>query len=469
MNQHVTLMGLDIGTTTASAMFATARLQQTGTGHIELDELHEVSADTIFTPYQAEQLFVDGLLAWIDGQFERSQISPTDVFGGGALITGLAAERENSAQLTARIHERLEDAVVATATDPRFEAWLAFMAAAAAVSRGVPGPVINLDIGGGTTNVALGEAGQVLATGSIFIGARHLQVTQGTYQIERISRHARRMFEVLGIAKSVGQQLEPAELKALVGFYVEALEAVVTGNSTAEHAKLVTELVQAPLSEGVPLGDAIVTLSGGVGELVYQQATMQGQSSQQTPFGDLGLDLASAILRSPLLGKDAREHIPARTGRATVFGLLRHATQVSGTTIYLTPATQLPLRDVPILGVLKRNTTDEQLSRLGSLTSQSQSGGCLIVDGVSTNAPALKTLAERIAHALESHHVEGDKPLVLIAAANVGKSLGSYITAWGTRQRNLLVLDELVPRDAQFVRVGRTHEHLVPVSFYGMN
>ena len=40
-------------------------------------------------------------------------------------------------------------------------------------------PILNLDIGGGTTNLALGLDGQVLATGCLFVGARHFEFVPG--------------------------------------------------------------------------------------------------------------------------------------------------------------------------------------------------------------------------------------------------------------------------------------------------
>ena len=48
----------------------------------------------------------------------------------------------------------------------------------------------------------------------------------------------------------------------------------------------------------------------------------------------------------------------------TDYGLLRHATQISGSTLFLPDPTILPLRDVPILGKLTSESTDEQIGRV---------------------------------------------------------------------------------------------------------
>jgi ethanolamine utilization protein EutA len=50
---------------------------------------------------------------------------------------------------------------------------------------------------------------------------------------------------------------------------------------------------------------------------------------------------------------------------------------------------------------------------------------------------------------------------------NLGKTLGHYVTAWGALPLRLVVIDEVSARDAQFLRLGRLREQVVPVSFYG--
>ena len=62
-----------------------------------------------------------------------------------------------------------------------------------------------------------------------------------------------------------------------------------------------------------------------------------------------------------------------------------------------------------------------------------------------------------------------DQPLVLLVAENVGKVLGNYITEWGALPLNLVVVDEIAAPRAQYVRIGRLHKQVVPVSFYGLH
>ena len=61
----------------------------------------------------------------------------------------------------------------------------------------------------------------------------------------------------------------------------------------------------------------VVTFSGGVGELIYQQVAGEGLPTT-TYFGDLGIDLARRIIASPLLAANLEQFVPENRGRATV-------------------------------------------------------------------------------------------------------------------------------------------------------
>jgi ethanolamine utilization protein EutA len=83
-----------------------------------------------------------------------------------------------------------------------------------------------------------------------------------------------------------------------------------------------------------------VTFSGGVSEYIY------GREAQT--YGDLGVLLAQEI-RTRIEGFGPKLE-PANEGiRATVIGASQYTTQVSGSTIYVSPFETLPLRNVPVI------------------------------------------------------------------------------------------------------------------------
>jgi ethanolamine utilization protein EutA len=83
-----------------------------------------------------------------------------------------------------------------------------------------------------------------------------------------------------------------------------------------------------------------VTFSGGVSEYVY--------GWESGSFGDLG-GLLAAEIRNRVVASGTRLEPPAQGIRATVIGASQYTTQVSGSTIFVSPLDALPLRNVPVI------------------------------------------------------------------------------------------------------------------------
>ena len=470
MPDSVKLIGLDFGTTTSSAVIATAQLRRTATGRMELDSPEEVfRSEMVFTPLLPDdRLDVAQVERLVDAWLEAGHVQAGEVFGGGALLTGLTAQKDNASALVRLIRRRLGNTLVATADDPCLESWLSFLGNCAGLSRQHPDQaILNLDIGGGTTNLALGRDGQVLRIGCLFLGARHVQVIPGTYKIVKLSPYARDLFAHLHIDKGPGDQLRDAEVEALLTFYVTVLEAACSGQIERLQSPLVKRLEQVRFQMPEEVRDIVITFSGGVGELIYRH--LQGVPwPPTTHFGDLGIDLAQRLVRSPTWEKSLRHHRPASGGRATVYGLLRHTTEVSGSTLFLGAPGILPLADLPILGSLKGADADPQVRNLLTLVRRSSRGGCVQVRLGSQELCMVRDLGQRIARTLQEDPLSAAQPLVLLVQENLGKVLGQYITRWGTLPLPILVVDEVTLRDAQYVQIGLPRNQIVPVSYYGL-
>jgi ethanolamine utilization protein EutA len=365
------------------------------------------------------------------------------------------------------VRARLGDALIATANDPCLESWLAYMGSAAALSRANPDfYVLNLDIGGGTTNLALGRGGEVLRTGCLFVGARHVQVEPGGYRIVRLSRYADALLNHLKIERKVGEEMTPIHVEAVLTWYLDLLDAAIAGRR--EHFEEPT----ARLHEQVPYRPLdrtafVVTLSGGVGELVYR--ALDGKPlPPTTAFGDLGIDLAQRLLQSHWVD-DFRRYRPASCGRATVYGLLRHNTEISGSTLYLPHPEMLPLADVPILGSITPSTNAEEMRYLFMLAGRCDPGGCVRVQVGSHDAGDVEMIGQRIAAALQESAFPLQRTLVLLVQENVGKALGHYATHWGTLPNRVIVIDEVTLRFVRYARIGAPRQQVVPVSYFGLH
>ena len=470
------LVGLDFGTTTSSALVAEGLVRRNAvTGRMELAVTRETfRSPLMFTPLDGDQLDLAAILRLVDGWLARGGIVPghADVGGGGALLTGLTARRENTSGLVAAIRKRLGPALVATADDPCLESWLAFQGSCAPLSRRHPEALfVNLDIGGGTTNLAAGIDGNVLATGCLFVGARHVRFVAGSRRIEALSPNARSLFAALGIAAGPGDQLASADLERLLDWYLALLDSAVAGDAVDPAARSTLGHVQIPFLPPPLAADPntirIVTLSGGVGEMVYA-ATRGAELPGISAYGDLGVDLARRLLVHPTWSRHWREHVPEGGGRATVAGLLRHATRISGASIHLPAPRLLPLADLPIVATLDPLAEEAALRQPLDLARRSAIGAAVRVRGLAPTAAAVRAFGSRLAAAFEALPWPGDTPLVLLIDSDCGKALGQCATGWGRVAVPLVVVDELDLPQARWVSLGKERDGVVPVSFHGL-
>lgn len=484
IDDFVTMVGFDFGSTTSSAMVAHARVgQNSATGRMAFgypDVIYR--SEPVFTPFEHDRLDENVLREYLDCWLKESGIKTKELFSGGAIITGLATEKANADRITELVKERVGEAIIATASDPSLESWLAFMGSCSALSSCYSDrPIINLDIGGGTTNPALGLNGNVLATGCYFIGARHFQFEPGTYRLIAISKYGGVLMEYLGISRGVGEDLEISERDAILEFYRAMLEEIVCGNGNFTDIPATQIHTQVPLVVKELSKKPVITFSGGVGELIYQHAVGR-PLPETTYFGDLGIDLARSIMASPLLASSVSDLVPENMGRATVYGLAIHSTEISGATLFLPRKQLLPLHDVPIVGRMPMDAEEVEIRQLIRMIARSGRGGAIQItaaseerkeEGILKEPPIeklerVKALGNKIHTAILAERIKPDSPLVLIVPYNCGKSLGNYASNWRKIAADIIVIDEIPERNAHFVNIGRIRNNIVPVSFYGV-
>ena len=483
--ESVTMMGLDFGSTTSSAMVAGATVGlNSASGRMEFGR-PEVAyrSEPVFTPFDDEKIDAVQVGLYLDQWIAESGVCCDDIFAGGVIITGLAAKQANAGALARLVGRRMGEAIIATADDPCLESWLAFMGSCSVLSRFHPEKsFINLDIGGGTTNPAFGINGNVIHTGCYFIGARHFRFTPGTYRLNGMSPYGRLLLKDLAISKNIGDTLSSSETDAILGFYISALEAMVTGDTGFFDTAAACGHCQVPFDMASGGSLPVLTFSGGVGELIYRSS--QGRELPGTTgYGDLGIDLARKIMKSPVLSAHIRTMIPENMGRATVYGLALHSTEVSGTTIFLSHPERLPCRDLPIVARMTLDAGEKEIRKALSLVESGHAGGCIqILSDQDTNKvpagialPPCESLARikrfgiGIAQSCARLQILPHQAMVLLVPLNYGQVLGNYASNWRQSPVNFIVIDEIPDRSAHFVNIGRIHNNIVPVSFYGIS
>jgi len=480
---RVTMLGLDFGSTTSSAMVATADVEHsctTGRMGFGVPQV-EYRSKPVFTPFNDNEIDLVRLGDHIDRWIAESNIRCDTLFSGGVIITGLAAKQINAAALIQLIGERIGEAIIATADDPCLESWLAFMGSCSILSRfHAQTPFINIDIGGGTTNPAFGKNGSVLSTGCHFIGARHFQFKPGTYRLIGVSPYGRALLKDLKIEKSPGKDLSSSEIDAVLNFYIDALEAIASGNTNFFSSPITNRYQQVPFVFESTETTPVLVFSGGVGELIYLES--QGKELPSTTYyGDLGIDLAKHIVQSPLLAAHISDLVPDNQGRATIYGLTLHSTEISGSTIFLPASDILPRRDLPIVARLPIDADAKQILHALSLVEATPDGACIqVVSGESNAGSPVADVGIATCESLESvksfgQHlrdvcvqVNPKQPVVVLVPHNYGQVLGNYASNWQQELFDLIVIDEIPDRNAHFVNIGRLHNNIVPVSFYGV-
>ena len=443
MRRFIELIGLDFGSTTSCALIARAPLlKNTLTGKIERGPLEIVfRSESVFTPFKNGEIDGEKLHSYLDLWFQK--LSPDLLKTGGAIITGLAAQKNNAPEIIKQVESRLSDCLTAVADQPHYESWLAFMGSSSELSLQNPTTAfLNIDIGGGTTNFALGQGGEVHSCDFMWIGARHIQFEVGTFRITHVTEKAQETLKKLGILDKT--ELSPSEVQKILNHEIKILEEKVRSYEKS-----------------------VITFSGGVGELIY--SAIQGKPlPSQTYYGDLGGELAQAILDSPLLSKDLKTHVPSQKGRATVYGLALHSTQVSGATSFISHENLLPLKNLPIFGEISPNYLN--ILPLLETAKKSPIGGCLQLRFAFENLEEIKKFSIIFSQALRTSQFPLLLPLILLTSKNTGKTLGGYITDWGRNPYSLLILDEVeVQKTARFASIGRIRNGVLPVSFYSFS
>ncbi|MCK9911278.1 ethanolamine ammonia-lyase reactivating factor EutA, partial [Microbacteriaceae bacterium K1510] len=103
-------------------------------------------------------------------------IKQSDIKSGAVIITGETATKRNAQQIVHLLAERSGDFVVATA-GADLEGVLAGKGSGAeARSKQIHGIIANIDIGGGTANIAFFHRGKAIGTVTFHVGGRLIRI-----------------------------------------------------------------------------------------------------------------------------------------------------------------------------------------------------------------------------------------------------------------------------------------------------
>jgi ethanolamine utilization protein EutA len=467
---HIQLVsvGIDIGSSGTQVIFSRVymrRMAEDLTSRyfvVKRETLHQ--SPVALTPYQSEERIDDRAVGdIIDRAYREAGIHPDQIDTGAVILTGEALRRDNAKAIADVLAEMGGEFVCATAGHHMESLLAAYGSGAARASHDLGRPVLNVDIGGGTTKLALVENGRVVHTAAIHVGGRLAVIDEG--HLTRLDPAGRQLAKNAGVEWTLGGKATEGEITRVTEWMADALVAALTRSPAPAdvEALWLTDPLE-PLS-----GLAGVMFSGGVGEYVY------GREARD--FGDLGRRLGLAIRARLAAGKIPHALLPAgECIRATAIGASEYSVQLSGNTVYVSNAGALLPRknlqvlqpDVSLEGPVDAARVTQAIRRHFEAFDLTE-GEAEVALAFRWHGPPsyarLAALAQGIVEALPMTLLEG-KPVFLVLDGDIAHSLGALLKdEWGVASE-LLVIDGVSLWDFDYVDLGRVRmpSFTVPVT-----
>lgn len=459
VNRHIvdegefdlTSVGVDIGSSTSHLIFSRLHLEHTGSRYRIVEREVLAESRILFTPYlDGGNIDTEALEAFIDEAYRRAGIRRQEVDAGALILTGTAVQRRNARAIAEVFAAEAGRFVAVSAGDGLESTMAAHGSGAVALSVEIDGVVMNVDIGGGTTKVAICRRGRVDQITAVDVGARLLAMDSERIPV-RIEPASRAHARGAGVLLDYGNALTTADLDKLADRMAECLAEAM---GLKEMTSGTRELLRLPPLAYEGQVDA-VTFSGGVSEFIY--------GSTDANYGDLGLELAGAVRqRVEELGIPVMK--PRATLRATVIGASQYTMQVSGNTIFINPVDAVPLRNVPVIAPnleLGAESIDsaqvaaelrKALARVDFSRFQQTVALAFKWCGSATFA-RLQKFCTGLAEGMKELLV-ADAPLVLVSDGDIGGLLGLHLVEEMGISTGVISIDGIELNEFDFIDIG---------------
>lgn len=446
MSERLISVGLDVGTTSTQLIVSELQIENRASA-FAVPEM-EIAGRKIlykspvhFTPLQDES-HVDGsrIRALVEDEYRKAGISRDSVDTGAVIITGETSRKENARTVLDALSDFAGDFVVATA-GPDLESVLAAKGAGAVEFSAETGKtVLHMDIGGGTSNLALVRNGKILDTGCLNVGGRLLKFDE-----DGIVTYVSPVLHGFCSLK-VGQKAVLEQIEKIADTLAQALEmAAGLREETQLLAHFWTEEIMAParaLARG-DTEDLVISFSGGVADCI-------GQHHQWLQYGDMGPVLGNAIRKSRLCQGQYR--LGSETIRATVIGAGCHSAQLSGSTVFCQNV-RLPIKNVPVVNLEK---ADRELLRR-ELAKQEESAVIALPGISSPGYRQVQEMAEEIACGMDK------RPLLICLEQDMAKALGQALAVRLGTDAKILCIDRVKLTEGSYLDVGAPVGPALPV------
>ncbi|MET1199264.1 ethanolamine ammonia-lyase reactivating factor EutA [Enterococcus faecalis] len=447
-------VGIDLGTSTTQLVLSELTVENFASAftvpRISISDKKVIyRSDIIFTPLlNQSEIDAEPIKAFVAEQYRQAGIHKQDIQMGAVIITGETARKSNANNVLRALSGYAGDFVVATA-GPDLESIIAGKGAGAQTySETKRKPVVNLDIGGGTTNLAVFKDGEVIDTACFDIGGRLIKLDQ-QQKITYIAPKIQEIINKKGLTLHLGDQATEQNLLPIISELVAVLEnSIGLGTQSPFYQLLVTNH---PLRKGEEL--PIVTFSGGVADCLNTTST------NLFKYGDIGL-LLGKYLRKSLIFSEKEVLESAETIRATVVGAGSHTAEISGSTIAYREQI-LPVKNIPILKLAQEDET-LTVTELGQRIQEKLNWHrieetpqiALAIRGMNNPKFAdIQRYGQGIVEGL-ANLVAEQIPIIVMVDEDMAKALGHALSAHLPKDYPFICLDSVKVENGDYVDIG---------------
>ncbi len=462
---NILSVGIDIGSSTSHLIFSRLTLKRETSFFnmsnrfilVNREILYE--GNIIFTPLLDRfNIDIEKVIEFCKKEYERAEITPEMVDTGAVIVTGETAKKENAAEIVKRLSSESGKFVSASA-GPNFESTLGIMGSGIVEqSKRTQKNLMNIDLGGGTSNIAIASKGDVLSTSCINVGGRLLGIDKN-FKIWRIDEPTEWIMKELKLRYSLGDIIPEEDVLKITKEYAKALFEVMRGPASSKIAKLL--MMTDNIEILVPIDR--YSFSGGVAEMIYDTNTEKESNETSNPYNDIGRYLAEEIKH--LIEENNLPLIePENKIRATVIGAGAFSLSVSGSTCYYDESVELPLENVPVVPInidSKDLYNEDKMNEFKEIISLALKNFSLI-EGEDVFALYFKdiligsnivALAKIIETALPNS-IANNKLILVILRGDGGKMLGLTLKKNTSIKNNLFCLDELELEAGDWIDIG---------------
>lgn len=446
---ELTTVGVDVGSSTSHVMFSRLHLRRLGKSLssrylvVQREILHRSAIH--LTPYRPDDTIDAKVLReLIEEAYAAARLTPEAVDTGAVILTGEAIRRHNARAIAELFASETGRFVCATAGHHLEAILSAHGSGAVEASRESGATILNVDIGGGTSKLALIRAGEIVGTASINVGAR-LVAFDAAGSVVRVEPAARTAAGAAKVDLRLGEVLAPEARSRLATVLADALVETIAGRPDHLAQQL---MLTEPLA--VPEQVDRMTFSGGVAEYLYGR--------EERDFGDLARELSAAVLaRLDRVPDHAQEGI-----RATVVGASQFTVQVSGDTLSVSRPDLLPLHNLPVVHAsLPDGDLEAEAVRVAvaagyrrlDLVPQGQAAAIAIEWTGPPRYSNLRALAEGLREALRPA-LEASQPVALVFSADISRSIGEILRTELGVAGDVVAIDSIELRELDFIDIG---------------